>query len=125
MCIAFFMPMYQLAAAGLNLWPYMSVKISTLFDTELDTLHEGTPGRSERLILLRDKALSTRYYYYMRYRHYNYIKTCEELSNEFYISVIQVQKVLKVNTSQLQVFRTEQPTLKQLAQAYPFYMWSE
>jgi hypothetical protein len=101
----------------------MGTKVATLFTTEIDTLHEGTPGRSERLLLMRDKALSTRYYYYMRYKHYNYIKACEELSNEFYISVIQVQKVLKANTETLQQFRNDQPTTKQLSQLYPHINW--
>ena len=97
--------------------------ISTLFNTEMDTLLEGNGGRSERLLALRDKALSTRYFYYARYKHFNYIKSCEELSNEFYISVTQVQKVLKLNTELLQSFRTEQPTIKQLAQQYPHLHW--
>ena len=101
----------------------MSAKVATLFTTEIDSLLEGNAGRSERLLQLRDKALSTRYYYYMRYKHYNYIKACEELSNEFYISVIQVQKVLKANTETLQQFRTEQPTIKQLANSYAHFSW--
>jgi hypothetical protein len=99
------------------------MSVATLFDADIDSLYERTPGRSDRLLQLRDKALSTRYYYYMRYKHYNYIKACEELSNEFYISVIQVQKVLKANTATLQDFRKTQPNIKQLAIQYPHISW--
>jgi hypothetical protein len=101
----------------------MSAKVATLFDADIDSLYERTPGRSERLLQLRDKALSSRYFYYMRYKHYNYIKACEELSHEFYISVIQVQKVLKANSDILQLFKTEQPTIKQLIEQYPHFAW--
>jgi hypothetical protein len=99
----------------------MSAKVATLFTTEIDTLHEGTPGRSERLLQLRDKALAARYYYYMKYKHYNYIKACEELSNEFYISVIQVSKVLKANSELLHDLKKEQPTIRQLAGQYKHF----
>jgi hypothetical protein len=99
------------------------MSIATLFNTEIDTLLEGTPGRSDRLLQLRDKALCARYFYYMRYKHYNYIKSCEELSNEFYISVIQIQKVLKNNAETLKVYKTNQPTLKMLSQQYSHLKW--
>ena len=97
----------------------MSFQIATLFNTDIDTLHEGTPGRSDRPLQLRDKALCARYFYYMRYRHFNYIKSCEELSNEFYISVVQIQKVLKNNAEVLKGYKTEQPSVKKLQQQYP------
>lgn len=100
-----------------------AMSIATLFNTEIDTLHEGTPGRSDRLLQLRDKALCARYFYYMRYKHYNYIKSCEELSNEFYISVVQIQKVLKNNAEVLKVYKTDQPTVKQLTNQYPHFCW--
>jgi hypothetical protein len=99
------------------------MSIATLFTDPVDTLHEGTPGRSDRLLQLRDTALCARYYYYMRFKHYNYLKSCEELSNEFYISVVQIQKVLKNNAEALKVYKTEQPTIKQLSAQYPYYTW--
>lgn len=99
------------------------MSIATLFNTNIDTLHEGTPGRSDRLLQLRDKALCARYFYYMRYKHYNYIKSCEELSNEFYISVVQIQKVLKNNAEILKVYKTDQPTIKMLSSQYSHVKW--
>lgn len=100
------------------------MSIATLFAPDIDTLMEGTPGRSDRLLQLRDKALCARYFYYMRYKHLNYLKCCEELSNEFYISVIQIQKVLKINADILKAYKTEQPTQRQLTQLYPHLIWS-
>jgi hypothetical protein len=98
-------------------------KIANLFVTDVNSLREGTAGRSNRLIVARDKALCARYFYYQRYRHYNYSKTCECLSGEFYISVIMIQKQLKKNSDVLQAFRTTPLSIKELATAYPHINW--
>lgn len=99
------------------------MKIATLFDPDKDSLLEGTPGRSDRLLAQRDKTLAARYFFYMRHKRVSYIKACEELSSEFFISVVQVQKVLKHNAELLQQLRTSQPDIKSLARDYPKWVW--
>lgn len=99
------------------------MKVATLFDPAKNSLLEGTPGRSERLLARRDKDLCTRYFFFMRHKRFSYLKACEELSQEFYISVIQVQKVLKSNADNLDELRKQQPTIKQLEKEYTRFTW--
>jgi hypothetical protein len=96
-------------------------QVATLFNT--DTILEGNNGRSERLLTMRNEALCARYYYYMRYKHYSYYKAIDELSQCFYISAVQVQKVLKLNTDKLQELKQNPLTIKQLSQQYAHIYW--
>jgi hypothetical protein len=107
---------------GSNKFTNMKVsQVATLFNAE--TKLEGNNGRSARLLGMRNEALCARYYYYMRYKHYNYYKACELLSETFFISASQVQKVLKSHTDILQTYKQQAVTVKQLSMQFTHLYW--
>ncbi len=98
-------------------------RVSNLFSKEVASVREGNAGRSRRLIDLRNTALCDRYYFHQKVKHYHYAKCVEELSNEFFISQIEITKILRNQQEYLNTLRNDPPTVKQLREKWPWMLW--
>lgn len=98
-------------------------KVSNIFANEVASVREGSKGRSSRLIEKRNRAMCNRYYYHQKINSCHYAKCVEELSTEFFISQIEVTKILRNMAEYLNELRTQPPTIKQLRERWSFMCW--
>jgi len=103
--------------------PKQRTRISNLFANEVGSVREGTPGRSRRLIDRRNEALCDRYFFHQKINHHHYAKCLEDLSNEFYLSQVEVMKILRNQATYLNQLREAPPALRQLRDKWPWLNW--
>ena len=98
-------------------------KISNLFTEDVASVREGSAGRSRRLIQLRNNALCDRYYYHQKIRHYHYAMCVESLASEFFLSQIEITKILRNQSEYLNGLRADPPSIKQLKERWKWMCW--
>lgn len=101
----------------------MSSKLPTFFTDEVASVREGTRGRSSRLINLRNEMMCDRFYYYQKVKHFHYAKIVDHLNQEFFISQIEVTKILARMHEYLVQLRNDQPEIKELRRRWPWVCW--
>lgn len=99
------------------------MKLSTFFTDDIGSVKEGTKGRSGRLIKLRNEAMCDRFYFYQKIHHYHFAKCIEQLSNDFFISQIEVPKIIRQMSDYIAIIKTDPPTIKQLKDKHPQFNW--
>jgi len=96
-----------------------------LFDGPTTTADEVEyNGRSPILVANRNRLIAVRYYFYTRMVRRNFPDTYNALEAEFFLSQIQLTRIVASFTEELLSLKKNPPTTKQLAAEYPFFVWS-
>lgn len=80
-------------------------------------------GRNPELIQKRNTLIAHRYYYYVKLVRRNYPDTLEALQSEFFLSDIQISRIISEEGATLGQLRQLNPTAKTFALKYPFMVW--
>lgn len=80
-------------------------------------------GRSEKLIALRNDALTDRYYYYGKFTDKRYEVILDLLSNEFFISGVTISEVIGDNSNKLSELKAQAPTKEHFKKKWPHLVW--
>jgi hypothetical protein len=80
-------------------------------------------GRDPALVEARNKLIATRYYYYVKLIRRNYPDTISALQAEFFLSDIQISRIISEEGATLHLLKQENPNAKALAGKYPFMVW--
>ena len=98
-------------------------KLSTFFTDDVCSVREASKGRSPRLMSRRNIALCDRFYFYQKIHHYNFAKCVEKLSDEFYISQIEVPKILNKMSDYIAEVKATPPAIRDLKDKHPHFNW--
>jgi hypothetical protein len=98
-----------------------------LFDDEPTVMEPPTliqHGRSKQLIANRDTYLLYRFYYKSRVQRMVFYDCLKDLSDEVFISKMQIQKILLAKGDDILMIKKEAPTVKFLKEKYPHVIWN-
>jgi hypothetical protein len=93
---------------------------------ETSTPEKQSKGRDKRLIDKRNQCLIDRLFFYKKNYHWDYDYILSKLSDEFFLSVVTIPKILELPDSQLylRTLKLEQPGKDKFAQKWPHMKWA-
>lgn len=80
-------------------------------------------GRSQELIQCRNEALLHRFYFKSKVQRKIYPDILNELTEEFYISGIQIGKLLQSNGDRILELKKQAPDVVILKRKFPYMSW--
>lgn len=102
-------------------------KGSTLFNgmfEDAPEVEKKQRGRDSSLIEQRNEKLLHRYFFYGHYTKYRTDYIYEQLMFEFDLTEERIFRLISKHSNAIKQLRNDPPTIKQLAEKYPFYNWS-
>lgn len=80
-------------------------------------------GRDPVLVDRRNKLIAHRYYYYVKIVRKNYPDTMQAIQDEFFLSDIQISRIIDSSAKELQQLRQTTPDIKYFMRLYPHMVW--
>ncbi|AYD48215.1 hypothetical protein [Arachidicoccus soli] len=81
-------------------------------------------GRNPELLEDRDRLLLHRFYYKTKMQRKQYQDVLRELKNEFFLSTMQLQKILQCKGDEILHIKKTQPTVKWLRDEWGWMIWN-
>ncbi len=101
-------------------------KAFNLFNQEVDnsTSENKQRGRDRDLITQRNEKLLHRYLFYGLYTDKRRPVVLKQLTLEFDLTEERINRLISEMFDELQMLRNDPPSIKKLAEKYPFFNWS-
>lgn len=80
-------------------------------------------GRDPILVEKRNRLIMYRYYWYVKVKRKNYPDTLECLQDEFFLSSIQLVRIVQSNSGVLSQLRASLPDSQFFRKEYPHLIW--
>lgn len=92
-------------------------------ETPIATDEKRQSGRDRDLVERRNTLIAHRYYYHAKIIRRNYPDTMQALRDEFFLSDIQLSRIVSALSPLLHKLKHEAPNTKQLDKLYPHLVW--